>query len=73
MLSAAGFIATGLRRKLTQPQAENRWIMPAPLSPEAQGIDFHGVALISVANGDPFGLSFTVDVICHLDVVPDDQ
>ena len=51
--------------------ADGYWLMLAPLSVGEHMIEFHGVAEISEANGDPFDLSFTVDIIYHLTVVGD--
>jgi hypothetical protein len=61
----------GLDGGLKSPAvADGYWLMLAPLPLGRHTIEFHGVADISTANGDPFDLSFTVDIIYHLNVVP---
>lgn len=52
----------------TPAVADGYWIMLAPLPVGEHTIEFHGVVDISEANGDPFDLSFAVDVIYHLTV-----
>jgi hypothetical protein len=64
-LAALFGIPGGLK---TPAVSDGYWIMLKPLSAGTHEIEFHGVVDISVANGDPFDLSFTVDVIYHLTV-----
>jgi len=52
----------------TPAVADGYWIMLKPLPAGAHTVEFHGVVDISVANGDPFDQSFTVDVVYHLTV-----
>ena len=62
----------GLDGGLKSPAvADGYWLMLAPLPSGEHTIEFHGVAEISTANGDPFDLYFTVDILYHLNVVPD--
>lgn len=61
----------GLPSGLKSPAvADGYWLMLAPLPIGEHTIEFHGVADISTANGDPFDIYFTVDIIYHLNVVP---
>ena len=56
----------GLPGRLKSPAvADGYWFMLAPLSVGEHTIEFHGVSDISTANGDPFDLYFTVDIIYH--------
>lgn len=64
-LAALFGIAGGLKSPAV---ADGYWLMLKPLPARTHDLEFHGIVDISVANGDPFDLSFTVDVIYHLTV-----